>query len=133
MEPCHYSRQVLPGSADETHLSPEQKYMLPHLKPPSATAFEQDRDALTAQFDAAEALLKEIQAETASVRVAVEEQKERVEKATKDVEAVVVELRQGEARTRDEMREIRDEVENIREMLPKVTWTVLGQCIGAEL
>ncbi|KAG6334299.1 hypothetical protein ID866_4796 [Astraeus odoratus] len=96
------------------------KYMLPHLKPPAATAYEQDRDALTTQFDAAEALLKEIQAETASVRAAVEEQNEKVDKATKDVESVVVEMREGEARTRDEMREIRDEVENIREMLPKM-------------
>jgi peroxin-14 len=100
-----------------------QKYMLPHLKPPTGTAYEQDRDALTAQFDAAEALLKEIQAETTSVRAAVEEQKERVDKASKDVEAVVVEMREGETRTRDEMREIRDEVENIREMLPKVRYT----------
>lgn len=97
-----------------------RKYLLPHLKPPTATAYEQDRDALTAQFDVAEALLKDILAETASVRAAVDEQGERVDKASRDVQAVVVEMRQGETKTRDEMREIRDEIENIREMLPKV-------------
>jgi septal ring factor EnvC (AmiA/AmiB activator) len=75
---------------------------------------------LTAQFDAAEALLKEIQAETEAVKSAVYEQNERVDKVTKEVESVVVEMREGESKTRDEMREIRDEVENIREMLPKV-------------
>lgn len=75
---------------------------------------------MTAQFDAAEALLKEIQAETEAVKSAVYEQNERVDKVTKDVESVVVEMREGESKTRDEMREIRDEVENIREMLPKV-------------
>ena len=97
-----------------------QKYLLPNLRPPAASAYEEDRDALTAQFDAAETLLKEIQAETAAVRNAVEEQKERVEKTTEEVESMVREMREGEIKTRDEMREIREEVDNIREMLPKV-------------
>jgi peroxin-14 len=67
--------------------------------------------------------LKEIQAETAAVRLAVEEQNEKVDKTTQDVEAVVKEMREGEAKTRDEMREIRDEINNIQEMLPKVLFT----------
>lgn len=97
-----------------------QKYVLPHLRPPSATAYESDRDALSAQFDAAEALLKEIQAESAAVRTAVEEQSGRVGRVTGEVESAVREMREGEVRTREEMREIRDEVNNVREMLPKV-------------
>lgn len=97
-----------------------KKYLLPHLQPPSSTAYEQDRDSLNAQFDAAEALLKEIQAETAAVRTAVEGQTLRIDQTTEDVKAVVLEMREGESKTRDEMREIRDEVNNIREMLPKV-------------
>lgn len=106
-------------SAHHFHI-PYQKYLLPHLQPPDATAYEQDRDALNAQFDAAELLLKEIQAESAAVRMAVDEQRVAIEKTTKDVQSVVVEMREGEQKTRDEMREIRDEVNNIREMLPKV-------------
>lgn len=98
-----------------------QKYLSPHLKPPDTTVYEDDRDALTAQFDAAEALLKEIQSETAAVKQAVEEQKEKVDKTTKDVEAVVSEMRESEFKARDEMREVRDEINTIREMLPKVT------------
>jgi peroxin-14 len=97
-----------------------QKYLLPNLRPPTATAYEEDRDALTAQFDAAEALLREIQAETVAVRSAVEEQREKVDKTTEDVAAVVKEMRDGELKTRDEMREIREEVNNVREMLPKM-------------
>lgn len=97
-----------------------QKYLLPHLQPPTSTAYEEDRDALNAQFDAAETLLKEIQNETVAVRAAVEEQKERINQTTEDVKTVVGELRDGEARTRDEMREIREEVTNVRELLPKV-------------
>ena len=79
---------------------------------------------MSAQFDAAEALLKEIQAETAAVRTAVEEQNEKVVKVTQEVESVVKDMRDGEARTRDEMREIREEVHNVREMLPKVQLTL---------
>ncbi|KAI0830672.1 peroxisomal membrane anchor protein conserved region-domain-containing protein [Trametes gibbosa] len=97
-----------------------RKYVMPHLKPPSATAYEEDKDAMTAQFDAAEALLKEIQAETAAVRVAVEEQNEKVAKVTADVDSAVKDMREGEVRTRDEMREIREEVNTVREMLPKM-------------
>lgn len=101
-------------------LTSRQKYLLPHLRPPTATAYEEDRDALTAQFDAAEALLKEIQADTAAVRQAVEDQSAKVDKVTQDVEDAVKEMRDGETRNRDEMREIRDEITTIQESLPKV-------------
>lgn len=75
---------------------------------------------MTAQFDAAEAVLKDIRAETSAIKTAVESQQEKVNKATANVEAVVQQMREGETRARDEMREIRDEVNNIREMIPKV-------------
>ncbi|KAJ4489330.1 hypothetical protein C8J55DRAFT_450376 [Lentinula edodes] len=97
-----------------------QKYLSPHLQPPETTVYEGDRDALTAQFDAAEALLREIQSETAAVKQAVEDQKEKVDRTTRDVETVVSEMRSAEARARDEMREIREEVNTIRDMLPKM-------------
>ncbi|KAK7058902.1 peroxisomal membrane protein pex14 [Paramarasmius palmivorus] len=116
---------VVSGTVVYGAVSLFKKYLLPHLQPPDATVYEEDRDALTAQFDAAEALLKEIQAETAAVKTAVEEQKERVDKTMHDVEEVVLEMRQGESKTRDEMREIRDEIDTIREMLPKVLCLVL--------
>ena len=98
----------------------DQKYLFPHLQPPSSTAYQEDRDALTAQFDAAEALLKEIRSETSAVKVAVENQQEKVDKATADVEAAVQQMREGESSARNEIREIREEVNNIREMIPKV-------------
>ncbi|THV04873.1 hypothetical protein K435DRAFT_648447 [Dendrothele bispora CBS 962.96] len=111
---------IVSGSVVYGAVSLFKKYVSPHLQPPDATAYEEDRDALTAQFDKAEALLREIQAETAAVKAAVEEQKDKVDKTTKDVEAVVSEMRQGEVKTRDEMREIRDEINTIRDMLPKM-------------
>ncbi|KAG9222878.1 hypothetical protein CCMSSC00406_0000433 [Pleurotus cornucopiae] len=104
-----------------------KKYLLPHLQPPSSTAYEEDRDAMTAQFDAAEQLLKEIQTETSAIRTAVEKQQEDIDKTTQEVNAVVKEMREGEVKTRDEMREVRDEMNTIREMLPKAStciWSI---------
>ncbi|KAH9937113.1 peroxisomal membrane anchor protein conserved region-domain-containing protein [Fomitopsis serialis] len=116
----YFITAVVSGGVAYVAASLFRKFVLPHLQPPSTTAYEADRDALTSQFDSAEALLKEIQAESAAVRLAVEQQNEKVEKATQDVEEVVKEMREGESRARDEMREIRDEVNNVREMLPKM-------------
>ncbi|KAF4623672.1 hypothetical protein D9613_001865 [Agrocybe pediades] len=116
----YFITAVVSGAVTYSAVTLFKKYLLPHLQPPTSTAYEEDRDALTAQFDAAEALLKEIQAETAAVKTAVEEQREKIDQTTEDVRAVVVEMREGEAKTRDEMREIREEVNNIREMLPKM-------------
>ena len=50
----------------------------------------------------------------------MENQQEKVDKATVDVETAVQQMREGESRARNEIREIREEVNNIREMIPKV-------------
>ncbi|KAI9445198.1 peroxisomal membrane anchor protein conserved region-domain-containing protein [Lactarius indigo] len=116
----YFITAVVSGSLAYGAVALARKYLFPHLQPPSSTAYEEDRDALTAQFDAAEALLKEIRAETSAVKTAVESQQAKVDKATADVEAAVQQMKEGESRARDEMREIREEVNNIREMLPKM-------------
>lgn len=89
------------------------------------SAYEADKEALTAQFDAAERLLKDIEAETQAMKTNLEEQRVQVEAAVQDVTAAVEEMRKGEAEVRDEMREIRAEVNNMQEMLPKVQWRLL--------
>ncbi|KAJ6503473.1 hypothetical protein C8R47DRAFT_1316667 [Mycena vitilis] len=116
----YFITAVVSGTVTYGAVALFKKYLLPHLQPPTSAAYEADRDALTAQFDAAEALLKEIQAESAAVRVAVEAQKDQIDETTKNVDAMVQEIRDGETKTRDEMREMRDEINSIREMLPKM-------------
>jgi peroxin-14 len=111
---------VISGTLVSGAVAAARKYLLPHLQPPTQTAYEADKGALTAQFDEAEKLLREIQTETAAVRAAVDAQASAVDAATKDVREAVQEMRDGEAKTRDEMREIRAEVDNVREMLPKM-------------
>lgn len=97
-----------------------QKYLQPHLQPPTTTIYEDDRDALTAQFDAAEERLKEIQAETEAIRASVDAQHEKIEQTTSQVQSVVQDMKEGEQKTRNELREIREEIDTVREMLPKV-------------
>ena len=77
--------------------------------------------------------MEDIQSETAAVRAAVEEQKERIDKTTEEVKSVVVEMRDGEIKTRDEMREIRDEVTNIREMLPRVNLSCIFEILRSRV
>lgn len=93
---------------------------MPHLIPPSATAYETDRDALTAQFDAAAELIKDIQSGAIASRTIVEEQREKVDSALDKLQIAINETKDAEARTKAELRDIRDEVNNVRDMLPKV-------------
>jgi len=90
------------------------------MRPPSQTAYEGDAAALAAQFDVAEALLKEIQESTAASRAAAEEQKAQVDAAVQSVEKAVEEIREGERRAQTELKELRDEVESVKDMLPKM-------------
>ncbi|OCB85672.1 hypothetical protein A7U60_g7323 [Sanghuangporus baumii] len=120
----YFIMAVVSGSFMFGAVSLARKYLMPHLRPPSSTAYEEDRDALTEQFDAAEKLLKEIQAETAAVRQAVDEQKAKVDQTTQEVEACVKEMREGETRTRDEMQsqsqslgELQQELKSLKALL----------------
>ena len=85
------------------------------------TAYEADKEALTAQFDTAEALLKEMQASTANMHNQLETQRVRVDAVVDNLNQAVEEMRSGEQEVRDEMREIRTEVNNMQQMLPKVS------------
>jgi len=116
----YFITSVITGSIAYGAVALFKKYLLPHLQPPTSSVYEADRDALNAQFDVAEALLKEIQSQTEAVRTAVEEQKEKIDKITQDVESVVSEVREGEVRFKDELKEVREEVDNVRDMLPKM-------------
>lgn len=98
-----------------------RKYLLPHLRPPSSTAFQQTSSDLTAQYDEAARLLSELQTQTEALQAGLEGERERVRVAVEDVEEAVRGVRDGEERWREEMREIRGEVESVRELVPRVS------------
>lgn len=92
------------------------------MTPPTLTAYEADKEALTAQFDAAEALLKEMQASTVDMHNHLETQRVKVDAVVDDLNRAVEEMKSGEQEVRDEMREIRGEVNSMQQMLPKVSY-----------
>jgi peroxin-14 len=98
-----------------------RKYLLPHLRPPSTTAFQQTSSDLTAQYDEAARLLSELQAQTEVLQAGLEGERERVRMVVDDVEAAIKSVKDGEERWREEMREIRGEVESVRELVPRVS------------
>jgi peroxin-14 len=108
-----------------------RKYLLPHLRPPSSTAFQQTSSDLTAQYDEAARLLSELQTQTEALQAGLEGERERVRVAVEDVEEAVRGVREGEERWREEMREIRGEVESVRELVPRVSASA-AQRSGAE-
>lgn len=97
-----------------------RKYLTPHLKPPSSSAFQETSADLSAQYDAAQAALDELKAETEALTKAAAGERERVSSALDDVEAAARAVRDAESRWRDDMREVRGEVESVRELVPRM-------------
>jgi len=116
----YFITAILSGTAMLGAYSIARKYLFPHLMPPTLTAYEADKEALTAQFDAAEALLKEMQASTADMHSQLETQRIKVDAVVDNLGRAVEEMRSGEQVVRDEMREIRSEVNNMQQMFPKM-------------
>jgi len=97
-----------------------RKYLLPHLRPPTQTAFEQTSSSLAEQFDEATKLLNELQTQTTTLQSSVEEERSKVDAVVTDVEEAVKAVKEGEERWREEMRELRDEVGEVRELVPRM-------------
>lgn len=108
------------GWADGPGLTP-QKYLMPHLQPPSSTSFQQTSSALTEQFDEAQRLLNELQAQTTTLQSSIESDRERVGSVVEEVEQALQSVRDGEEKWREEMRDVRSEVESVRDLVPKVS------------
>jgi peroxin-14 len=97
-----------------------QKFLLPHLQPPTTTAFEQTSTDLTAQFDEATQLLADLQKQTGELQESVESERTKVDKVVDEVEEAVEAVRKGEQKWREEMRDLRDEIEEVKDLVPKV-------------
>jgi len=58
--------RLLEGQADV------QKYLVPHLQPPSTTAFQQTSAEITSQYDEAAKLLQELQEQTTHLQTTLD-------------------------------------------------------------
>jgi len=114
------SRALQKPVLSELTLQTPQKYLLPHLQPPSTTSFQSTSASLSEQYDEAARLLSELQDQTTKLSESIEGDRERVNGVVGEVEEAVKGVREGEERWREEMREIRGEVESVRELVPRV-------------
>lgn len=113
---------------------------MPHLQPPSTTAFQSTSAEITAQYDEAAKLLAELQEQTGKLQSTLDEDRsvdprvrlrvarltmdrDRVNKVVTEVEEAVRSVQDAEESWREEMREIRGEVESVRELVPRVSAT----------
>ncbi|WVQ95364.1 hypothetical protein IAU59_002461 [Kwoniella sp. CBS 9459] len=97
-----------------------KKYLLPHLQPPSTTAFQDTSSSLTSAYDEASKLLSDLSEQTTELQTSIEEDREKVNNVVGEVEDALKNVRDGEERWREELRDIRSEVESVRELVPKM-------------
>ncbi|KAJ9109688.1 hypothetical protein QFC19_001918 [Naganishia cerealis] len=116
----YFIMAVISGGAMYGMISLAKKFLLPHLRPPTTTAFEQTSTDLTAQFDEATQLLADLQKQTGELQESVEGERTKVDKVVNEVEEAVDAVRKGEQKWREEMRDLRDEIEEVKDLVPKV-------------
>ncbi|OCF35929.1 hypothetical protein I317_00449 [Kwoniella heveanensis CBS 569] len=97
-----------------------KKYLLPHLQPPSTTAFQDTSSSLSSAYDEASKLLSDLSEQTNRLQSSIEEDREKVNSVVGEVEDALKNVRDGEERWREELRDIRSEVESVRELVPKM-------------
>ncbi|KAK1923138.1 peroxisomal membrane anchor protein conserved region-domain-containing protein [Papiliotrema laurentii] len=97
-----------------------RKYLVPHLRPPTTSSFQQTSQSLSEQYDAAQASLDELTRSTKSLQDTLEADRERITTVVEEVEGAVRSVKDNEERWREEMREVRGEVESVRDLVPKM-------------
>lgn len=112
-------------SAADTRLAPrsraQQKFLLPHLQPPSQTDLEASQAALTAKYDEAAELLRSLQTSTDVLAQSLDDQKAQVENELAEVKAALEEVRQGERQRNTQMDKVASQVDDIVKQLPQVS------------
>ncbi|KAJ9126938.1 hypothetical protein QFC24_001169 [Naganishia onofrii] len=116
----YFIMAVISGGAMYGMISLAKKFLLPHLRPPTTTAFEQTSTDLTAQFDEATQILADLQKQTGELQESVEGERVKVDKVVGEVEEAVDAVRKGEQKWREEMRDLRDEIEEVKDLVPKM-------------
>ncbi|KAG0155074.1 hypothetical protein PDIDSM_647 [Penicillium digitatum] len=96
-----------------------KRYIAPLIAPPTPPQLEQDKENIDEQFSRAFTLIEQLSTDTAALKTAEEARTERLDKALKDVENLVVDLKSSSRRRDDETRRISDEVKSLKDAIPK--------------
>jgi len=94
--------------------------VVPLIKPPTPAELESDKELVTEKFDEAQQILETLKNETAEVKLAQEEQKQKVDLALETVGKTVAELQESGRRREADLRAFKSDIDSIRELIPKV-------------
>ncbi|GAA6002653.1 Pex14p [Rhodotorula paludigena] len=97
-----------------------QKFLVPHLQPPSETDLEASQRALEAKYDEAAALLRTLQESTDAVAQSLDVQKADVEKELDEVRRAVSEMREGEKKRDEWAKNVGRQVDDMVKSLPSL-------------
>ncbi|GAA5912325.1 hypothetical protein JCM8208_003326 [Rhodotorula glutinis] len=95
-----------------------QKFLVPHLQPPTETDLEASQRALEAKYDEAAELLKTLQESTDAVAATLDEQKRDIEKELEEVRGAVKEMREGEKKRDEWAQSVGRQVDDMVKSLP---------------
>lgn len=97
-----------------------QKFLVPHLQPPTETDLEASQRALEAKYDEAAELLKTLQDSTDAVAASLDEQKRDIDKELDEVRGAVKEMREGEKKRDEWAQSVGRQVDDMVKSLPGV-------------
>ncbi|KAI5478867.1 peroxisomal biogenesis factor 14 [Pseudohyphozyma bogoriensis] len=97
-----------------------QKFLMPHLAPPSATELEAAQLALEAKYDEAASLLASLQTSTDALAASLDEQKEVVDHEIGEVKKAVQGLKEGEEKRDKWCKRVEQQVDEVVKGLPSM-------------
>ncbi|KAL7338068.1 hypothetical protein BJY59DRAFT_758150 [Rhodotorula toruloides] len=97
-----------------------QKFLVPHLQPPTETDLEASQRALEAKYDEAAELLKTLQESTDAVANSLDEQRREIEKELEEVRQAVKEMREGEKKRDEWAKNVGKQVDEMVKSLPSL-------------
>jgi peroxin-14 len=96
-----------------------KRYVAPMISPPTPPQLEADKALIDAKFTEAFDLLDNLKTDTAALKAAEEERKNRVDAALAEVETVIESLKDAGKRREEESKRVGDEVRGLRDLIPK--------------
>ncbi|SCZ94760.1 BZ3500_MvSof-1268-A1-R1_Chr12-1g03640 [Microbotryum saponariae] len=112
---------VVGGTVGYVAVKLTQKFIVPHLQPPSESELEAAQKALEAKYDEAAEMLLTLQQSTDALSQSLDEQKSAVEKELDEVRKAVEEMREGEKRREEWSKKVGDQVDEVVRGLPGVS------------
>ncbi len=96
-----------------------KRYIYPLIAPPTPAQLQQDKEAIDEQFDRAFTLLEQLNADTQALKASEQARTERLDKALQEVETVLGELKQTNARREDDVRRLNSDMRSVKDLVQK--------------